>query len=184
MSSEKEPRILDAAREVFFRYGYARTTMADVAQAAGMSRPALYLVFPGKAELFSAVVHRINAETFQTIHAGLGALETLEQKLVFVFEQWVAKAYDIAYASPDAKDLFDYALRAMQEVSTQFQAFLAELLREAVHASRLRVTPEEIARTLLFSIHGFKAVAADGADLRRMIAVQVALTVAALDASA
>ena len=41
---------------MFFRYGYARTTMADLASAAGLSRPALYLVFPGKAEVFQAVV--------------------------------------------------------------------------------------------------------------------------------
>ena len=72
----QEERILRAAQEVFARYGYARTTMGDVAQTAGISRPALYLVFPGKEELFSAVIHRMNTEAFQDIHAGFAACGT------------------------------------------------------------------------------------------------------------
>ncbi len=184
MSSEKERRVLSAAREVFVRYGYARTTMADVAQAAGMSRPALYLVFPGKEELFGALIRQMNAEAFRDIQGGLGTLDTLEQRLYLALERWVAQTYDLAYASPDARDLFDYAFPAMREVATEFQAFLADLLREAARAAPLRATPEELARALLFAAHGFKAVAVDGADLRRLIAVQVSLTAAALRAPA
>lgn len=184
MTSDKEQRVLEAAQGVFFRYGFARTTMADVAQAAGVSRPALYLVFPGKEELFSAVIHRMNTETLQTLRAGMGDRETLEDRLLFAFELWVARAYDAAYASPDAKDLFSYAFPAMREVAAQFEALLADLLRGAAPASSLGATPEELARTLLFAVHGFKAVARDGTDLRRMTALQVSLTVKALGAEA
>ena len=45
--------IVRASRDVFLRYGFARTTMDDLARAGGVSRPGLYLVFPGKNELFS-----------------------------------------------------------------------------------------------------------------------------------
>jgi len=176
----KEERILSAAQEVFSRYGYARTTMGDVAQATGISRPALYLVFPGKEELFSAVIHRMNEEAFRDIHAGLGACKTLEQELNLALERWIAQAYDIVYTSPDAKDLFLYSYPAMQEVAAEFQTFLAGLLRQALCASALEVASEDLAQALLFSVHGFKAVASSGADLRRMIALQVHVVAAAL----
>ena len=52
MASDKKSRILAAARDVFIRYGYKRVTMGDIAKAAGMSRPALYLVFQCKPEIF------------------------------------------------------------------------------------------------------------------------------------
>lgn len=179
-ASPKEERILSAAQEVFSRYGYARTTMADVAAAAHMSRPALYLVFPGKEELFSAVIRRMNTAALKDIHAGLAACGTLEEKLRFALDRWMAQAYDLAYASPDAEDLFRYSYPAMREVSEGFQAFLADLLRDAAAASSLNVTPEDLAQALFFSVHGFKTVAANGTDLRRMIALQVGVVVAAL----
>jgi len=42
--------IVRAAIGVFLRYGYARTTMRDIAQATGLTRPTLYLTFPTKSE--------------------------------------------------------------------------------------------------------------------------------------
>ena len=177
---DKKDQILTAAQQVFSRYGYARTTMGDVAEAAGFSRPALYLLFPGKEELFSAVIRRMNADAFQDVQAGLAACGTLEEKLQFALDRWMAQAYDVAFASPDAEDLFRYSHPAMQEVSAEFQAFLADLLRNAASAAPLNATPEDLARALFFSVHGFKTAAANGTDLRRMIALQVRVVVEAL----
>jgi AcrR family transcriptional regulator len=42
--------IVRVAIGVFLRYGYARTTMRDIAQATGLTRPTLYLTFPTKSE--------------------------------------------------------------------------------------------------------------------------------------
>ncbi len=42
------------ATDLFLRYGHARTTMGDVAGEAGISRPALYLVFPRNEDIFTA----------------------------------------------------------------------------------------------------------------------------------
>ena len=48
--------ILEAAKGVFSRRGFEKTTMADIAQAAEMAAGTLYLYFPGKEELFYAVM--------------------------------------------------------------------------------------------------------------------------------
>ena len=45
MSEAKKSKILTAARSVFLRYGYRRVNMNDIAEAAGLSRPALYILF-------------------------------------------------------------------------------------------------------------------------------------------
>lgn len=52
-------QILDAALGCFTRYGYRRTSMELLANAAGMSRPALYQHFSGKEELFKAMGARL-----------------------------------------------------------------------------------------------------------------------------
>ena len=51
---DKRGTILAAAFEVFMSYGFRKTSMDDIARAAGMSRPALYQVFRNKTEIFRA----------------------------------------------------------------------------------------------------------------------------------
>lgn len=48
--------ILDAAAGLFLEAGYDRTSLARVAQSAGVSKATLFKQFPTKAELFEATV--------------------------------------------------------------------------------------------------------------------------------
>ena len=51
--------LLDAALRVFRERGVARTTLAEVAAAAGVTRGAVYWHFRDKAEVFTAVCERV-----------------------------------------------------------------------------------------------------------------------------
>jgi AcrR family transcriptional regulator len=59
---EKRFRVVTAALSAFSRFGYRRTAMADIAAAAEMSRPALYLVFPNKVAVFRALAEMLMAD--------------------------------------------------------------------------------------------------------------------------
>lgn len=50
--------LVDAARKLFSRRGYASTSLDDVAEAAGVSKGAVYHHFDSKQELFRAVFER------------------------------------------------------------------------------------------------------------------------------
>ena len=51
--------LLDAAERVFEQRGVSRTSLADVAQSAGVTRGALYWHFTDKADLFNAMMERV-----------------------------------------------------------------------------------------------------------------------------
>ncbi len=51
-------RIIDIAQEVFFKRGFANTTMIEIAKAAGYNKRTMYLYFKDKEEIFLAVVLR------------------------------------------------------------------------------------------------------------------------------
>ena len=51
--------LLDAAEHVFLQRGVARTSLNDIAQAAGVTRGALYWHFKDKAALFNAMMERV-----------------------------------------------------------------------------------------------------------------------------
>lgn len=53
---ERREAIMRAAYEVFAQYGFKRTSMDDIAKAAGVSRPALYQIFANKREIFRGII--------------------------------------------------------------------------------------------------------------------------------
>jgi len=52
-------RILDAAERVFERQGVSGTSLQDIAQAAGVTRGAIYWHFQDKADIFNAMMSRV-----------------------------------------------------------------------------------------------------------------------------
>jgi AcrR family transcriptional regulator len=54
--SQRRQQLLDAARRVFVRSGYHAAAMDDIAAEAGISKPVLYQHFPGKLELYLALL--------------------------------------------------------------------------------------------------------------------------------
>jgi AcrR family transcriptional regulator len=53
---ERRRQLLNAAHEVFVAHGYHGAAMDDIAEAAKVSKPVLYQHFPGKRELYLALL--------------------------------------------------------------------------------------------------------------------------------
>jgi AcrR family transcriptional regulator len=73
--AERPPaeRLLIAAEQLFGEHSYRRTTVADICAAAGMATGSFYAHFGSKADIFAAVIRRINADLR---HAMAKALQT------------------------------------------------------------------------------------------------------------
>ena len=69
--NEKRERILDAALDQFAAYGFSRASMADIAKAAKMSRPALYLHFGNKEEILRATLEAILGRAYARARVAL-----------------------------------------------------------------------------------------------------------------
>ena len=52
-------KLLDAAEQLFLQRGVSRTSLNDIAQAAGTTRGAIYWHFKDKADLFNAMMQRV-----------------------------------------------------------------------------------------------------------------------------
>ena len=51
---ERERAILDVTAELLLRHGYNKVTMSDVADAVGLNRRLVYLLFPSKDALIQS----------------------------------------------------------------------------------------------------------------------------------
>jgi AcrR family transcriptional regulator len=67
----RRPLVLDAALKLFVKRGYRATSMEAIADAAGVTKPVVYECYPGKEELFRALLER---EEERLLNAVLAAL--------------------------------------------------------------------------------------------------------------
>lgn len=68
---ERRAQLLEAALSVFTENGYHQAAMDDIAARAGVSKPVLYQHFPGKLELYLALIDRHASELEQLVRDAL-----------------------------------------------------------------------------------------------------------------
>jgi len=171
----KKLRYLDAARSVFLRYGYRRANMSDIAQAAGISRAALYLAFKNKEEIFVGVIERWVGEIIDEVRIAIATTLTVKEKLEQAFEIWAVRPYEMMCSSPESKELLecnlDFAQASLREAYSKFESTIAPLI--AVSApGRNRggyPAPERTAHILVSAVHGLKHTANTSMELRQLI---------------
>lgn len=64
---ERKEQILEAAREVFARIGYARATVDDIVKEAGVARGTFYLYFGDKRDAFEELIDRFSVQIVNAI---------------------------------------------------------------------------------------------------------------------
>lgn len=169
--------MLDAAANVFAQYGFRRTTMSDIAQAAGISRPALYLMFENKEHLFHELsAYRVNlalAATRAVLARDDGDVCELFIEALMVFE----KTYTEPVAnSPHGDELTDVNMNLAADVMTKghnsLVNLLAKLLADAektgqVSFATVSMSARAFVELLLTSMKGIKKKAGSTAEYRK-----------------
>lgn len=69
----RRQHILDSARACFSRRGFHAASMMDLQEEAGVSAGAIYVYFPGKADIVNAIVEANLAQMEQALEAALAA---------------------------------------------------------------------------------------------------------------
>jgi AcrR family transcriptional regulator len=92
--AQSRRRILDSAREVFFRDGFMPANLDEVAERAGVAKGTLYRYFDSKADLYVAVLAD-NGNVFtermrEAARAAGSATDTLQRLSRFYLAHWLA----------------------------------------------------------------------------------------------
>lgn len=135
--AEARPQeIADAGLAVFADRGYASARLADIAARAGVSKAALYLYFPTKADLFRAIL-------LQHLRPGVGAVVTIaeDEAASLATIERVLAALAVTMSAP----LVGTLARIVIAESRNFPE-IARAWREAVVAPALGAMAQAIAR--------------------------------------
>ena len=132
MMIARDVEIVQAARTVFARYGFGKTTMADIAAEAGVARQTLYNAFPGKEEILRAAVRLTGEETLEAVKLGWREADSLEEKLTIFLELGPIAWFEAIRAAPDLAELLDgvhgTAAEELRVMGQQWKAALNAML--------------------------------------------------------
>lgn len=174
----KRDAVYDAAPVVFAQYGFRRTTMNDIAKSAGISRPALYLMFENKEDLFQGLAaHRLDQaiDSALSVLKGNGKIADRFLESLLVFEQIF---YEPIADSPHGTELMDISLSLASEIMTKklarFHAALTKSLSEAeargqITFARTPMKPRAFVELLFTALNGVKKRALNTAEFRKLV---------------
>lgn len=185
----KEDQVLSAAERCFFRYGFRKTTMGEIAAAAQVSRPALYLMYSSKEDVFRAVVVRLFSRLLAELDEGLDTHGDPIEQLRFAFDVWCVRPFETVQNAPDAADLLEnsrqLAAEAWTEAEADFEKVITNILDGVMRGQRgSGLTAHQVAHVLAIAVPGLKEAATSAEQLRGSIRDLLDLVVDGLRARA
>jgi AcrR family transcriptional regulator len=91
-------QLLGAARHVFVAQGYHAAAMDEIAERAGVSKPVLYQHFPGKLELYLALLDESADELVKIMSEALSSTTENRQRVIATFKAF----YDFVAGTGEA----------------------------------------------------------------------------------
>ncbi|TWG98921.1 TetR family transcriptional regulator [Mesorhizobium sp. J18] len=183
----KRMRILEGALKVFLAYGYTRTTMDDIARAADVSRPALYLLFKNKTDIYRAIGSCLLARSVTEARNALEEEGPFGPRVMEALDRALFRLLERIQDSPHGEELLDMKNSLAADILANWRTGLAEALTEAIarEAARRSVPLEErglsaaaLADILLDGLEGLKArglCGRDGIENVRQIVIVIEL---------
>ncbi|MEM8797986.1 MAG: TetR/AcrR family transcriptional regulator [Pseudomonadota bacterium] len=151
--SDKRDRLLDAAAQIFWKDGYAGTSLADIANGSGVPLGNIYYYFKTKAEIAEGVADIFMAETL----ASLDEIDRTNDDPIDALRAFVSLLRDSAAIRAElgcplargVRDFSDPAPQASQKVNDVFETligWLSQTLSRAGHRQAVRQARSAIAR--------------------------------------
>ncbi len=124
-------QLLGAARAVFVAYGYHAAGMDEIAERAGVSKPVLYQHFPGKLELYLALLDESAADLVGIVRAALASSSDNKQRVPATFQAFFdfvsgeGGAFRLVFESdlsnePAVRQRLDQTMRQCAAMVSQF----------------------------------------------------------------
>jgi AcrR family transcriptional regulator len=162
----KRARILDGAMKVFLAYGYSRVTMDDIARAAEVSRPALYVLFKNKAEIYRAIGTMLLGASAEAGRAALATEGPFAERMMAAIECSLIAMMKTIRDSPHGAEILDMKNSLASDLAAVWRnalresfgaAIAAEASRNNVDLSARGLTAVALADLLLDGLEGMKS---------------------------
>jgi AcrR family transcriptional regulator len=190
--SAKPNAIVLAGLQLFTQYGYRKTSVDDIAQAAQVAKRTVYLHFENKAAVFLAILEYLGDQVRERCTAAERAGGTAVDRLTGLLDAYFGMAFELFSKSehmPELEETFSKLARTrISDLNTEYEDRLARFLRSlqktgAIGGPPQGLTVEQIVRILMRAGQGAKhdpEVQGDRKALERRLRELAILAIAAM----
>jgi AcrR family transcriptional regulator len=163
--SAKPNAIVLAGLRLFTRYGYRKTSIDDIAQAAQVAKRTVYLHFENKAAVFLAILEYLGDQVRQRFAAAERAGGTAVERLTGLLDAYFGMGFELFSKSehmPELEETFSKLARTrIGDLNTEYEDRLARFFRSLQKTGEIGVPPrglsvEQIVHILMGAAEGAK----------------------------
>ena len=122
--------ILAGAKKLFGKHGLKKTTMEDIAMAAGKGKSTLYYYFPSKKEIFEAVVESEMKNVVKKLRDAVNSAFSAREKLsAFIKAQITAVADYHNFKEVIFEDAWE-SIKVLMGVKSRYEQIQIDMIRE------------------------------------------------------
>jgi AcrR family transcriptional regulator len=163
--SSKPNAIVLAGLQLFTQYGYRKTSIDDIAQAAQVAKRTVYLHFENKAAVFLAILEYLGEQVRQRCTAAELAGGAPVDRLTALLDAYFGMAFELFSKSehmPELEETFSRLARTkIGELNAEYKERLARFLRSLQEKGEIGTPPrgltvEVVVHILILSAEGAK----------------------------
>ena len=163
---ERRQAILDGAHSCFLQYGFAKTSLDDIAQRAGISRPLIYRKFKNKEDILSAVYDVKLDALYPQVDAALAEGGSKRERLLRMWDVLLLEPWAELIQVPMISELFEACSRILPSLEKKHEDRRIEYV-QAVLGS------EELAEVFVLATKGLTKDLPSEAVLRRRLTILI-----------
>jgi AcrR family transcriptional regulator len=162
-SAATRAKVVEEATRLFSLYGFRRTSVDEIAAAAQLAKPTLYVYFPDKDAILGAVVEHVLGCILASARAAADAPGPIEARLSAVLSAKFTYLFGLVDRSPHASELLGSGNRvgaaSVEATDKEFATIVRRLVESADAAgeldlSRAGLSSRKLTEALLRAGHG------------------------------
>ena len=158
---EVREQLVQAARQVFVRYGYKKTALDDISKEARKGKSTIYYYFKSKDDIFKAVIDAEAEIRAKTIDDQISTIDDPQLKLkTYIYVRMLTLKKVGNYYEAIKNDLLDNLYFVNSFRNNHFDAeinLVKDLLLEGIEKGVYTIqNPELTAKTIVTLLHGFE----------------------------
>lgn len=157
--SDKRSEILRAAWSLIRHYGYAKTTIGDIARRAGVGKGTIYIYFRSKTDIMLALTDLTNQRITRELERIAASDAPPEQRLRDCVRYRIMTLFDLVERYPHSEDviasLLPEIVDRLQRYVERHGELLAEIVRQGCADGSLRAADPAATGQLLANLFEF-----------------------------
>lgn len=170
----KKEIVLKVAQEIFAQYGLSKTTIDDIAKAAGVGKSSIYYYFENKEDIFRAVIETQVQKVQEQIKSAIDAVSDPKEKLkTFVLSRMkafreVAHIYNHVFKDEYLKH-YEYIQKLRKDYDQTENDLVTGILNEGIKSGVFKIHDPSLASfVIMVGIRGLEYEWATTTDEHKM----------------